>query len=121
MELEELSNLSKNDFLPLIPSIKQEQLDTSLTEMDTQDHLGGAAGSTAASTTSSSIVNSCDSAEKRVSSHGLQIVIGFQKIKNQNKTQMAIATTRKFTTRLIIIRVNNNNNNHHLTTCCLSL
>ncbi|XP_058974109.1 E3 ubiquitin-protein ligase TRIM33 isoform X1 [Musca domestica] len=65
MELEELSNLSKNDFLPLIPSIKQEQLDTSLTEMDTQDHLGGAAGSTAASTTSSSIVNSCDSAEKR--------------------------------------------------------
>lgn len=70
MELEELSNLSKNDFLPLIPSIKQEQLDTALSDMDTQEHLTASTSAAAASTSSSSssIVNHpCDSAEKRVS------------------------------------------------------
>lgn len=83
MELEELSNLSKNDFLPLIPSIKQEQLDTGLADMDTQDHLGATASTSAAastlSSTSSSIVNSCDSAEKRVSfwlMYALLLILG---------------------------------------------
>lgn len=75
MELEELSNLSKNDFLPLIPSIKQEQLDTALSDMDTQEHLtttastsAAAASTSSSSSSTSSIVNHpCDSAEKRVS------------------------------------------------------
>lgn len=70
MELEELSNLSKNDFLPLIPSIKQEHVDTALSDMDTQEHLTASTSAAAASTSSlsSSIVNHpCDSAEKRVS------------------------------------------------------
>lgn len=68
MELEELSNLSKSDFLPLIPSIKQEQLDSGLSEMDTHESLAASTSAAAASTSSSStsIANPCDSAEKRV-------------------------------------------------------
>ncbi|KAM7363168.1 tripartite motif-containing protein bonus isoform 6-T6 [Cochliomyia hominivorax] len=76
MELEELSNLSKNDFLPLIPSIKQEQLDTALSDMDTQEHLTASTSAAAASTSSSSssIVNHpCDSAEKRSESTSTSI------------------------------------------------
>lgn len=72
MELEELENLSKNDFLPLIPLIKQEQLDSVQTDMDTREHMPSTATTSAdpastSSSSSSSIANPCDSAEKRVS------------------------------------------------------
>ncbi|KAL9890329.1 tripartite motif-containing protein bonus isoform 4-T4 [Glossina fuscipes fuscipes] len=72
MELEELENLSKNDFLPLIPLIKQEQLDSVQTDMDTREHMPSTATTSAdpastSSSSSSSIANPCDSAEKRES------------------------------------------------------
>lgn len=70
MELEELENLSKSDFLPLIPLIKQEQLDSNLQDGVQQEQQLPTADNLAASTSSSSsssIGNPCDSAEKRVS------------------------------------------------------
>ncbi|XP_037945595.1 E3 ubiquitin-protein ligase TRIM33 isoform X2 [Teleopsis dalmanni] len=67
MELEELENLSKSDFLPLIPLIKQEQIDTVMPEANAQEQLS-TTGSGATALTSSSIGNPCDSAEKRTES-----------------------------------------------------
>lgn len=76
MELDELESLSKNDFLPLIPLIKQEQLDPIPAEMNVERNLlagntidPATTASTSLSTSSSllsSISNPCDSMEKRV-------------------------------------------------------
>lgn len=60
----DLENHLKNDFLPLISGIKQEQLDSGASDVLPQNHLP----STAATTSTSSVGNPCDSAEKRVSS-----------------------------------------------------
>jgi len=64
----ELENL-KNDFLPLITGIKQEQLDSVASDvLPQQNHLPITAATTSTSSSSSSSVgNPCDSAEKRVS------------------------------------------------------
>jgi len=63
----ELENL-KNDFLPLISGIKQEQLDSVAADVLPQNHLPSTAATTSTSSSSSSSVgNPCDSAEKRVS------------------------------------------------------
>lgn len=63
----ELENL-KNDFLPLIAGIKQEQLDSVASDVLPPNHLPSTAATTSTSSSSSSSVgNPCDSAEKRVS------------------------------------------------------
>lgn len=63
----ELENL-KNDFLPLIAGIKQEQLDSVVADVLPPNHLPSTAATTSTSSSSSSSVgNPCDSAEKRVS------------------------------------------------------
>lgn len=62
----ELENL-KNDFLPLITGIKQEQLDSVASDVLPPTHLPGNAATTSTSSSSSSVGNPCDSAEKRVS------------------------------------------------------
>lgn len=70
LDLEQL----KNDFLPLITGIKQEQLDTVpgdvLPQMNLQSTATASSGAPTTSTSSSStssVGNPCDSAEKRVS------------------------------------------------------
>lgn len=68
----------KNDFLPLIAGIKQEQLDVVPTDVLPQISLnnmgatatasnGGAPTTSTSSSSTSSVSNPCDSAEKRVS------------------------------------------------------
>ncbi|XP_030369843.1 transcription intermediary factor 1-alpha isoform X2 [Scaptodrosophila lebanonensis] len=71
----DLENL-KNDFLPLIAGIKQEQLDSVTPDVLPQNHLpitaassGAAATTSTSSSTSSSVGNPCDSAEKRSESN----------------------------------------------------
>ncbi|XP_051863941.1 E3 ubiquitin-protein ligase TRIM33 isoform X2 [Drosophila albomicans] len=67
----ELENL-KNDFLPLIAGIKQEQLDSVASDVSVlpQNHLPSTAATTSTSSSSSSSVgNPCDSAEKRSESN----------------------------------------------------
>jgi len=66
MDLEQL----KNDFLPLIAGIKQEQLDAvptdALPQMSTPNTASGAPTTSSLSSSSLSLSNPCDSAEKRV-------------------------------------------------------
>lgn len=69
MELDELENLSKNVFLPLISLIKQEQMDTANPEMDGREQLSTSASTLTDPASTSSTVNPCDSAEKRVNKY----------------------------------------------------
>lgn len=62
----ELENL-KNDFLPLITGIKQEQLDSVASDVLPAHLPGNAATTSTSSSSASSVGNPCDSAEKRVS------------------------------------------------------
>eukprot|EP00099_Drosophila_melanogaster_P003761 NP_001163665.1 bonus, isoform B [Drosophila melanogaster] len=69
MDLEQL----KNDFLPLIAGIKQEQLDAvptdALPQMSTPNTASGAPTTSSLSSSSLSLSNPCDSAEKRSESN----------------------------------------------------
>lgn len=68
MEFEELEGIAKTDFVPLMPLIKQEQIDTAIPETTPSEQLtGNAATATTSSFSASSFGNPCDSAEKRVS------------------------------------------------------
>lgn len=62
----ELENL-KNDLLPLITGIKQEQLDSVASDVLPAHLPGNAATTSTSSSSASSVGNPCDSAEKRVS------------------------------------------------------
>ncbi|CAD6991070.1 unnamed protein product [Ceratitis capitata] len=68
MEFEELEGIAKTDFVPLMPLIKQEQIDTAIPENAVAEQLAGvgnAATATTSSFSASSFGNPCDSAEKR--------------------------------------------------------
>ncbi|XP_017484473.1 PREDICTED: E3 ubiquitin-protein ligase TRIM33 isoform X3 [Rhagoletis zephyria] len=68
MEFEELEGIAKTDFVPLMPLIKQEQMDTAMPEVAAPEQLVGIGNAATASTSSfsaSSFGNPCDSAEKR--------------------------------------------------------
>ncbi|XP_014089165.1 E3 ubiquitin-protein ligase TRIM33 isoform X2 [Bactrocera oleae] len=66
MEFEELEGIAKTDFVPLMPLIKQEQIDTAIPETAASEQLtGNAATATTSSFSASSFGNPCDSAEKR--------------------------------------------------------
>ncbi|XP_067615834.1 E3 ubiquitin-protein ligase TRIM33 isoform X3 [Eurosta solidaginis] len=67
MEFEELEGIAKTDFVPLMPLIKQEQMDTAIPDVGAPEQLAaiGAATATTSSFSSSSFGNPCDSAEKR--------------------------------------------------------
>ncbi|XP_017849523.1 transcription intermediary factor 1-alpha isoform X2 [Drosophila busckii] len=64
----DLENL-KNDFLPLLSGIKQEQLDSVANDVLPQNLLPSTAATTSTSSSSSSVGNPCDSAEKRSESN----------------------------------------------------